>query len=386
MRICLVGPAYPYRGGISHFTAMLARELRAEHEVLIVNFTRLYPSVLFPGRTQFDESANALMVESVRVIDSVKPWSWRRAGDVACAFRPDVVVFQWWQPFFAPAFRTVCRRIRARSGARVVFLCHNVVPHESSPLDRALVKWGLRSAHGFVVQSRPDGDILTALLPGARVEFNPMPVFDLFAPAGGGVSRETARRRLGLDGRIVLFFGLVRAYKGLRTLLDAFALAGQRLGATLLVVGEFYEDRRRYDEAIGALGIASRVRVVDRYVPNEEVPDYFLAADVVVLPYLSATQSAIVQTAFSFERPVIVTAVGGLPDVVADGVTGFVVPPDSPDALAAAMIRFFEEGAGPRMSSAIRERSGEFAWSGCVRAILRAAGPGGTGGKPARNS
>jgi glycosyltransferase involved in cell wall biosynthesis len=374
MRICLVGPAHPYRGGIAHFTAMLARELRAGHEVQVVNFARLYPSLLFPGRTQFDESASALAVESLRVIDSINPLTWLRAARAVCAFRPDVVVFQWWQPFFAPAFRAMCGRIRAASRARIVFLCHNVLPHESSPLDRRLVKWALGGAHGCVVQAREDGTILSGLLPGARVEFNPMPVFDLFAPADAGVSRAGARARLAVGGRVVLFFGLVRAYKGLATLLEAFARAGSRLDATLLVVGEFYDERKPYDEAIRALGIGERVRVVDRYVPNEDVPVYFRAADVVVLPYVSATQSAIVQTAFSFEIPVIVTAVGGLPDVVADGVTGFVVPPRSPDELAAAMIRFFEEDAGARMSAAIRERSGQFAWSGCVRAILRAAG------------
>jgi len=384
MRICLVGPAHPYRGGISHFTAMLAREMRAGHDVLIVNFSRLYPAFLFPGRTQFDESATGLAVESRRLIDSIDPRSWRRAADAVRAFAPDVVVFQWWQPFFAPAFRAMCRRIRRGSRARIVFLCHNVLPHESSPLDRALVKWALAGADAFVVQSREDGSILASLRPGARVEFNPMPVFDLFTPAGGGPDREEARARLGVSGRVILFFGLVRAYKGLSTLLEAFAAARDRLDATLLVVGEFYEDRRTYDEAIRTLGIGGCVRVIDRYVPNEDVALYFRAADVVVLPYVSATQSAIVQTAFSFERPVIVTAVGGLPDVVADGVTGYVVPPQSPPALAAAMLRFFAEGAGARMAAAIRARAGDFAWSRCVDAVLRAAG--GEAGKPVRKS
>ncbi|HEX6790473.1 MAG TPA: glycosyltransferase [Candidatus Krumholzibacteria bacterium] len=373
MRICLVGPAYPYRGGISHYSAMLAREMRASHDVLLVNFSRLYPDFLFPGRTQYDEGTPALGVESKRLIDSINPLSWRRAADAVCDFNPDIVVFQWWQPFFAPAYRSMCGRIHARTKARIVYVCHNVLPHESSPVDRALTKLAFSDVDGFVVQSREDGRILSALRPGARVEFNPMPVFDLFAAAVDPARSDALRRELALEGRVILFFGLVRAYKGLRTLLEAFALEAEPLEATLLVVGEFYEDREPYDEAIRQLGIVERVRIVDRYVPDADVPAYFGVADVVVLPYVSATQSAIVQTAFSFERPVIVTAVGGLPDVVRDGATGYVVPPQNPRALADAMLRFYRDDAGPRMSAAIREHAGDFAWSRCVDAIISAS-------------
>ncbi len=373
MKICLVGPAYPYRGGISQYSAMLARELRASHDVLLVNFSRLYPDFLFPGKTQFDDGSSVLAVETLRLVDSIQPLSWRRAADAVCDFRPDVVVFQWWQPFFALAYRSMCARIHARTGARIVFVCHNVLPHESSPVDRALTKLALAGADAFVVQSREDGNILATLRPGAVVEFNPMPVFDLFSAREDAARSEAVRRELSIDGRVILFFGLIRAYKGLRTLLDAFALEKDALQATLLVVGEFYEDRAPYDAAIRALGIGDRVRIVDRYVPDADVPAYFRLADVVVLPYVSATQSAIVQTAFSFERPVIVTAVGGLPDVVRDGVTGLVVPPRDPRALADAMRHFFDDHTGPRMSAAIRAHAGEFAWSRCVDAILSAA-------------
>jgi glycosyltransferase involved in cell wall biosynthesis len=372
MRICLVGPAYPYRGGISHFTHMLSRELRQSHDVQLINFSRLYPGWLFPGRTQYDESASSLRDESVRVVDSIDPRSWARAARAVLDFRADLVVLQWWQPFFAPAMRAISARIRRRSNARIVFLCHNVLPHEARATDRALVKWGLKHAHGFVVQSREDGATLASLLPGAVVVFTPMPVFDVFA--GSTETREEARRTLGLEGRVLLFFGLVRAYKGLATLLEAFARCGEQLHATLLIVGEFYEDRQAYDEMLRALGIASRVRVVDRYIPNEEVGTYFRAADVVVLPYVTATQSAIVSTAFSFDRPVIVTRVGGLPDLVDDGVTGFVVAPQNPEELARAIERFYKEGVGEEMGQAIRARADRFTWRRCADAVFEAAG------------
>jgi glycosyltransferase involved in cell wall biosynthesis len=377
MRICLVGPAYPYRGGISHFTQMLAAAMQPGHQTLIVSFSRLYPSFLFPGRTQYESDGARIRVDSVRVIDSINPLSYRRAAGVALDFRPDLVVVQWWQPFFAPALRSVAGRIKRGSGAPVVFLCHNVLPHEGTRLDRALARWGLAKADAFLVQSQEDRARLLSLRPGAAVTVHPHPTYTQFS--GGGPTREEARGRLGLQGRVVLFFGLVRAYKGLGTLLRAFARLPASLEATLLVVGEFYEDRRPYDALIASLGIGDRVRVLDRYVPDDEVAVYFQAADLVALPYRSATQSGIVQTAFAFEVPVVVTAVGGLPEVVIDGVTGYVVPPDDPPALAAAIERFFGEGAGPRMSGEIHARSGRFSWSACVEALLRLAAGVGTG-------
>jgi glycosyltransferase involved in cell wall biosynthesis len=381
MKICLVGPTYPYRGGISHFTQMLAREFMTSHEVRVVGFSRLYPSFLFPGRTQFDQGGELVHVDAVREIDSINPWSWRRAAHAVARFGPGLVVFQWWQPFFAPAFRFIAARARKR-GARVVFLCHNVLPHEPKRFDRMLTRWGLGASDGFVVQSREDAAVLRSILPEARVEFNPMPIFDLFRD--GDLGRADARRRLGVDGNVILFFGLVRAYKGLATLLDAFALCAERLDATLLVVGEFYESRGPYDDRIRALGIGHRVRIVDRYVSNEEVPVYFKAADVAVLPYVTATQSAVVQTAYAFAIPVIVTAVGGLPDVVDDGRTGFVVPPNSPGQLAEAIGRFYDEHVAERMSAAIRADRGVFSWRSCTDAIFRAAGAGAGAGEDNR--
>jgi glycosyltransferase involved in cell wall biosynthesis len=219
-----------------------------------------------------------------------------------------------------------------------------------------------------LLQSREDMRSLQELVPGAVASVHPHPTYSQFAT--GSTTRERARQELGVEGRVLLFFGLVRAYKGLSNLLRAFALVSQRLPATLLVVGEFYDDRAPYDDLIASLGIGDRVRVVDRYIPDEDVATYFSAADLVVLPYQSATQSGIVQTAFAFARPVVVTAVGGLPDVVSDGVTGYVVPPEDPPALAAAVERFFVEGAAPRMTDAIRAEASRFTWAGCAAALV----------------
>jgi glycosyltransferase involved in cell wall biosynthesis len=372
MRICLLGPAYPYRGGISHFNQMLAAAMQAEHDVLIVSFSRLYPSLLFPGRTQYEERGARVRVDSRRLIDSINPLSWRRAARAVVDFRPDLVVVQWWHPFFAPAFRSIATRVRRGHRAPCVYLCHNVLPHESGRADRTVVRWGLARADACLVQSEEDRGKLRALLPRVPVAVHPHPMYTQFAR--GDMTREEARRRLQVGGRVLLFFGLVRAYKGLRTLLAAHARVAEALDATLLVVGEFYEDRKPYDALIASLGIAARTRVIDRYIPDDEVAVYFCAADLVVLPYKSATQSGITQAAFAFGRPVVVTAVGGLPDVVDDGVTGYVVPPENPAALADAIERFFATDAAARMERAIRAGADRFSWDGCARALIRLAG------------
>jgi glycosyltransferase involved in cell wall biosynthesis len=379
-RICLVGPAYPFRGGIAHFTSALARTFAAHHDVFVANFKRLYPGFLFPGKTQFDESGNPFDVDSRRLIDTLNPASFWQTARAIHDFRPDCVIFQWWHPFFAPAYRTIIFFLSKLGTTNIVFLCHNVLPHESSPVDRWLIRIAFHPVKSFLVQSTEDRDNLLRLRRGARVRVQPHPIYDIFRR--GARSREQARAELGVDGPMLLFFGLIRPYKGLGILIDAFAQSLEHTEARLFIVGEFYEDKAPYVERINRLGIAKRVTIVDRYVPNEDVETYFLASDVVILPYLSATQSGITQIAFAFDKPVIVTAVGGLPDVVEDGKTGFVVPPANPGALAAAIGKFYEAGDPARWEAAVRAAKGRFSWERCREALLSLAdepAPGGAG-------
>jgi glycosyltransferase involved in cell wall biosynthesis len=368
MKVCLVGPAYPFRGGISHFTTLLAREFEQEHEVLNVNFKRLYPSVFFPGKTQFDESDSPLVTPSERLIDSINPFTYIKAARRIMKFSPDLVVFQWWHPFFALSYFGMRCFLPKRLHQNIVYLCHNVVPHESTLLDRMLMKLGYAGVRAFLVQSQEDEKQLMKMKPSARVNVHPHPIYDVFRR--GEVSREEAREKIGIGGRVILFFGYIRQYKGLELLLEAFALASRTIKAKLLIVGEFYEDRGRYDDMIRELGIESEVSIIDRYVPNEEVEVFFQASDLVALPYLSATQSGIVQVAFGFNRPVVVTAVGGLPDVVDDGKTGFIVPPRDAEALADALVRFFKENRGPDMERAIDGAKERFSWKRCTESLI----------------
>lgn len=366
-RVCLVGPVHPYRGGIAHHSSMLAREFGRGCAVQVINFKRLYPSFLFPGKTQLDESGEPLAAKSARIIDTMNPLSFVAAARAIRRYEPQLIVFQWWHPFFAVAYASILFMIR-RMPCPVIFLCHNVLPHESSPVDRMLFRIAFQRVQRFLVHSQEDRRNLSAMKPDALVTVHPLPLFDAFPR--GRYSRGEARKVLGLSGRVILFFGLVRAYKGLGTLLEAFALFRQSVDARLLIVGEFYERKEKYTDSIRELGIAGDVTVVDSYVPNEEVEKYFEACDVVVLPYRSATQSAIVQMAFGFDKPVIVTAVGGLPDVVEDGVTGFVVPPDDAAALSRAMVRFYEEGRGEPMGRAVAKGKDRFSWGRAQKALL----------------
>jgi len=362
-RVCLVGPAYPYRGGIPHFTTLLAREFGKDTQVKVVNFTRLYPSIFFPGTTQYDDSDDPLKVDSERRIDSINPFTYYSAARAIARFQPDVVVFQWWHPFFAPAYAGIIFFLKRLCKCRIIFLCHNVLPHEASPLDRTLIRMGFAQVNDFLVQSDEDRRNLLAMKADANVAVNPHPIYDVFGR--GEYTRDSARKELELEGQVMLFFGLIRPYKGLSILLDAFARYVGKAPATLLVVGEFYENPQPYYDQLQSLGIAEHVRFVDRYVPDEEVEKYFAAADVVVLPYRSATQSGIVQIAYGLDRPVIVTRVGGLPDVVDDGVSGFVVPPEDPEALADAMIRFFSGDNAARMTAAVGGIKERFSWRRC---------------------
>ena len=367
-RFCLIGPTYPYRGGISHYNTCLMRELAKRHEVRAINFSRLYPGFLFPGKTQLDESATPLAADSERAIDSINPFTWIRTGFRAARMRPDVTLVQWWHPFFAPAMFTICSILRLMRRGKVVFLCHNVLPHEKSLVDRMLAGVAFAAADGFLVQSREDREKLLRIRKKAPVAVHPHPIYDFFGT--GSVTKEGARRTIGAgDGPLLLFFGFIRGYKGLVYLIEAMSLIREKVPAKLLIVGEFYEDSRPYTELAARLGLDDAVRFESRYIGNEEVESYFVASDLVILPYVSATQSGIVQIAIAFDRPVVVTDVGGLPEAVEREKTGFVVPARDPAALARAIVRFFEEGWGPRMAPFFANEKKRFSWEAMVEAV-----------------
>lgn len=362
--IILIGPAPPWRGGIAHHTSLLALELSKRHTVELLTFTRQYPSLLFPGKSQKESGKPVAGIAATQQIDTINPVTWIRTGLGIRRQAPALVVFPYALPFFAPSFGTIAAIARRTSGIRVVYLCHNVVPHERRPGDRMLTKFAFSFADGFVVQSESVRHDLLRLQPDARIVFAHHPVYDAF---GQLVDKDEARKKLGLSHRkVLLFFGYVRRYKGLSILLEAIA----RMEDTALVVaGEFYEDEELYTNLIRRLGIESRVTLVNRYVPTDDIPFYFSAADAVVVPYRSATQSGIIQLAYSFNRPVIASAVGGLTEVVQHKVTGRLVPAGDPDALAGEIRAFYGNGEEKTMPDAVAAAKQAYSWRALADAV-----------------
>ena len=356
MRIALLGPLAPWRGGLSQYLGLLGEALMAQAEVRGVTFTRQYPGFLFPGASQVDPAAERPRFPVEPLLDSIGPWSWSRTARHLERFAPGAVVLKWWMPFFAPAFASSVGPLRRR-GTRVVLVCDNLVPHERRPFDSALTRWMLRQSDGYLVMSESverDLDRLKPRAPRRRVAHPLYAQFDR-----GRWSRETARRHLGLEGDVALFFGYVRRYKGLDILLEAWRRVRALRPATLVVAGEFYEDpapSRRLAEAAGG------VRLLERYLPDEEVEAVFRAADVAVLPYRSATQSGVTHVAYALDTPVITTRVGGLAETVREGETGLVVPPEDPESLARAIVRFFAEGLSKKFSTGIESLKREHSW------------------------
>lgn len=360
----MIGVSHPFRGGIAHYSTLFVRTLREKYRVSFINFTRQYPRLMFPGRTQFDDSLNPLLESNERCIDSLNPISWYRTATLLNRRDPDLIIFQWWHPFFAPAFGTIVRLLKPALRRRVAFLCHNVLPHEASPMQRALTRFAFGNTRFYIVHSEEDSRHLRDLQPGAVITKGHHPTY---AELGTALPRtkQEARRELGIseDSKTLLFFGLIRPYKGLRYLIEAMPKVVAQLDCQLLVAGEFYEDKQPYRDLIASLELKDRIQLVDRYIPNENVGLYFAAADVVVLPYVSATQSGIVQIAFGLDRPVISTKVGGLPEAVDHGKTGLLVEPQSAERLAEAILEYFHSDLESGFTAEIRRQKGRFDWS-----------------------
>lgn len=367
MKITIVGTAYPLRGGIAHYNALLADALGRSHTVSTITFKRQYPAFLFPGKTQQETGEAGTAVPAPELVDSVNPFNWLSVGRRIRDDRPDLLIFKYWLPFFGPCFGTIARMARSNGHTRVLYICDNVIPHERRPGDIVFTRYAFGAGDHFIVQSAAVEKDLIGLKPGAHYRLVAHPVYNIF---GSPISAAEARSALGISQRhVLLFFGYIRRYKGLQVLLDAIHRLPAGLPLHTLVVGEFYDDEAKYREQIGRLGIGDRVTVMSDYAPNEKVREYFSAADAVVLPYLSATQSGIAQIAYNFDLPVIATDVGGLAEVVRHDVTGLIVPPGDPDALAAAIQRYFTEGKTAHYRAAVGIEKKKYSWETLVAAI-----------------
>lgn len=363
MKIIIVGSAHPYRGGLASFNERLASEFVAEgHDVEIVTFTLQYPSFLFPGKTQFTDSPKP-QLDIVRRINSTNPLNWMKVGREIRDKNADMVIFCYWMSFMAPSFGKIARIVHRNGKTKCIALVHNMIPHEQNILDKILPPYFVKSMDGFIALSKSVVDNIGKFdKKGKPRTFSPHPIYDHY---GILLDHNEALQKLGLDQncRYVLFFGLVRAYKGLDLLIDAFADEKLRnSNIKLIVAGEFYQDENIYRKQISDLGIEDKIIIHNEFIPDDKVNLYFSAADIVAQTYKSATQSGVTQIAFHFEKPMLVTNVGGLGEIVINGKSGYVVEPKA-DEIADALCDFFEKERSAEFVQAVRTEKSKYAWS-----------------------
>ena len=371
MNIIIVGTAHPYRGGLAAFNERLALQFQKEgHHVEMYTFTLQYPGFLFPGKTQFTNDPAPAGLTISRKINSCNPFNWIIVGNQIRKKKPDMVVFAYWMSFMAPCFGTIAKQIRKNHKTRCIGLIHNMIPHEPNVLDKYLPPYFVKQMDGFTTLSHAViKDIDQFDKHNKPKSWAPHPIYDHY---GELIDKIEARKQLGLsaDGKYVLFFGFIRDYKGLDLLIDAFGdLRLQDMGVRLLVAGEFYGDPQPYLNRIRSLDISDIVILHNDYIPDNKVNLYFRACDIVAQPYKTATQSGVTQVAFHFECPMLVTNVGGLPEIVPDGKIGYVVNPDAQD-IADALVRYYKENKEEEFTAGVREEKRKYGWDRMTAAVL----------------
>lgn len=372
-KVVIIGPAHPLRGGLATFDHRLAKEFIAMgHDCSIVSFSLQYPSLLFPGKTQYTSEPAPEGITIHTLINSVNPLNWISVGNRLRKEKPDLLVVRYWLPFMGPALGTILRRVKKNGHTKVVCIADNVLPHEKRPGDRAFTSYFLKSCDAFITMSEKVMKDLRIFQPGKPALQVSHPLYDNF---GEIISKETARKHLGLNtnDRFALFFGFIRKYKGLDILLEAMADPRIRAnGIKLIVAGEFYEDAAQYREQIKKLAIADLLILRTDFIQDSEVKYYLSAADLVIQPYRNATQSGVTPLAYHFEKPMIVTNVGGLPALVPDKKVGLVVEPQA-SSIADGILAFYQLGENYFIPH-LRNEKLKYSWHHLVESIFRLAG------------
>lgn len=361
--IVIIGPANPYRGGIAAFNERLAKQFIEEgNDVVLYTFTLQYPSFLFPGKTQYTSDPCPESLKVVRRINSVNPLNWISVGNEIKRLRPDLVIFAYWMSFMAPCFGTIASRVRSNGFTKCLGLIHNMIPHEPKIIDKLFPGYFVNRMDAFAALSdKVLKDIEMFDRHNRPKVSSPHPIYDHY---GILLNRNDALNSLHLDPahRYVLFFGFIRAYKGLDLLLQA--MADERLKKNdihLIVAGEYYEDSAPYMEIIKSNNLEDRIHLFTEYIPDSEVNRFFSACDIVAQPYKTATQSGVTQIAYHFEKPMLVTKVGGLSEIVPEGKVGYNVDP-TPEAIADALVAFYTTDAALTLHSGIREEKKKYEW------------------------
>lgn len=375
MNIILIGPAHPLRGGLASYNERLARELQnMGHSVVIYTFSLQYPSLLFPGTTQFSTEPAPSGLTIKVCINSINPFNWFKIGNELKRAKPDLIIVRYWLPFMGPALGTILKRVKKNKHTKVVCIADNIIPHEKRPGDVPFTKYFIKPVDAFITMSEKVLTDLQQFTQSKPAQFVPHPLYDNF---GNPISKEEARSYLKFPQHefIFLFFGFIRKYKGLDLLLQAVKQLNTNApqqNFKVLIAGEFYEDRKFYDELMEQLGIEKNLILKTDFIPDSEVKYYLCAADAVVQPYRNATQSGVTPLAYHFEIPMIVTNVGGLPSLVPNQTAGLVCEP-TPDSIATAMIEMQQKGKSFFVPGLQNEKK-KYSWTTLSKAILSLAG------------
>ena len=368
MKSVLIGTVYPWRGGIAQSNEALYRALKKRGECKLISFNFLYPSIFFPNKSFLDTGKGPVDIKPERIVNSINPFSWLKAISVVKKNNPDVVIVRYWVPFLAPCYGTIVRLIKRNKNIKVICLVDHARSNEKRFIDAIFAKYVFNSCDSFLAFSNIVKDDLKALVKNKKIIVSPLPLFNNF---GKKASKQLAIKKLNLDKkqRHLLFFGFIRKYKGLDILLDAMADSRiRKLNIKLLVVGEFFGSKEEYFEQVDKLGLKENVVFRSEYVPGEEVKYYFCASDMVVQPYRDASQSAVTPVAYHFERPTLVTDVGGLAETVPDGVVGYVTKPNS-KAIADAIVDFYSKNKEKKFVKGIISEKRKFSWDILVNKI-----------------
>ena len=372
MKILIVGPAWPYRGGIADFDERIAREyIKKGDEVEIFTFTLQYPSFLFPGKTQYSPDPRPEDLDIKRKVNSINPFNWIKVGRELKKKNADLLIIKFWLPLMAPCFGTIARIVKGNGKTKVVSILDNIIPHEHRPGDKILSKYFVSSIDAFIAMSKSVYDDLKSLNDKKPCLLSPHPIYDNF---GTAVSREEAVGSLGLDpsAKYMLFFGFIRDYKGLDILLKA--IADERIKNSdikLIVAGEFYNNSEKYFEMEKELGLEGKIIWRTDFIADEQVKNYFCASDIIVQPYKTATQSGVTQIAYHFEKPMLVTNVGGLPEIVPNGKVGYSVEPEA-KVIADAINDFYANERYSEFVENIKEEKKKYSWDRMLENVDKA--------------
>lgn len=379
-KVVIIGSAHPFRGGgITTFNHRLAKEfINSGHECEIWSFSLQYPSFLFPGKSQYtDEPApEGIIIRSV--INSINPFNWIKFGNRLKKEKPDIVIVRYWLPFMGPAFGTILKRVKKNKHSKIICIADNVLPHEKRPGDKAFTRYFLKSCDAFITMSEKVMNDLRTFEKNKPALLVRHPLYDNF---GQIIPKAEARKHLHLpeNDKIILFFGFIRKYKGLDILLESMKILQDENenskssipNIKLLIAGEFYEDEKQYQEQIDRLAVRDNLILKTDFIPDNEVKYYLCAADAVIQPYRNATQSGVTPLAYHFEKPMIVTNVGGLPSLVANEKAGLVVEPDSA-SIADGILKFYQLGESHFIPHIQKEKE-KYSWSAMVNTIIQLA-------------